>query len=315
MTRGTAQNPDIYFQNREASNRYYQAIPEIVEKYMGKINEITGRDYRLFNYYGAPDAERVVIGMGSVCDVAKEAADMLNARGEKVGVVTVHLYRPFSIKHLLAAIPASVKKIAVLDRTKEPGAFGEPLFLDVAAAVAHAGRAIRVVGGRYGLSSKDVLPEDILAAYHNLTKDEPKHGFTLGIIDDVTELSLARVAVEQAQETKHIACKFWGFGSDGTGGANKSAIKIIGDNTDMFAQAYFAYDSKKSGGVTISHLRFGNTPLRKPYLIRNASFIACHRQAYVYEYDLLRGLKEGGIFLLNCTWTCLLYTSPSPRDS
>ena len=303
VTRGTAQNPDIYFQNREASNRYYQAIPEIVEKYMGKINEITGRDYQLFNYYGAPDAERVVIGMGSVCDVAKEAADMLNARGEKVGVVTVHLYRPFSIKHLLAAIPASVKKIAVLDRTKEPGAFGEPLFLDVAAAVAHAGRAIRVVGGRYGLSSKDVLPEDILAAYHNLTKEEPKHGFTLGIIDDVTELSLARVAVEQAQETEHIACKFWGFGSDGTVGANKSAIKIIGDNTDMFAQAYFAYDSKKSGGVTISHLRFGNTPLRKPYLIRNASFIACHRQAYVYEYDLLRGLKEGGTFLLNCTWT------------
>lgn len=302
VVRGTAQNPDIYFQNREASNSYYDQLPDIVEGYMQEINRLTGADYHLFNYYGAPDADRVVIGMGSVTDVAKEACDMLNARGEKTGVLTVHLYRPFSLKHFLAALPTTVRSIAVLDRTKEAGAFGEPLYLDVQSALAQAGRQVTVVGGRYGLSSKDVLPEDLLATFANLQADEPKQRFTLGIVDDITHLSLARIATT-AESDGHISCKFWGFGSDGTVGANKSAIKIIGDHTDMYAQGYFAYDSKKSGGVTISHLRFGNVPLRRPYLIRHADFIACHRQAYVYEYDLLRGLKDGGTFLLNCTWS------------
>ncbi|MCI5837040.1 MAG: pyruvate:ferredoxin (flavodoxin) oxidoreductase [Veillonellaceae bacterium] len=302
VIRGTAQNPDIYFQNREASNTHYLALPAIVEKYMNKINAITGADYRLFNYYGAPDAERVVVAMGSVCDVAREAADILNAGGEKVGVVTVHLFRPFSLEHFLKELPTTVRTIGVLDRTKEAGALGEPLFLDVQAAVAASDRDIRVVGGRYGLSSKDVLPEDLLATFAHLAAERPRHNFTLGIVDDVTKLSLPRIPAPPVADG-HIACKFWGFGSDGTVGANKSAIKIIGDHTDMYAQGYFAYDSKKSGGVTISHLRFGNVPLRRPYLIHDADFIACHRQAYVYEYDLLRGLKENGVFLLNCTWT------------
>lgn len=312
VIRGTAQNPDVYFQNREASNPYYDALPDIVEDYMHQINALTGADYQLFNYYGAPDADRVVIGMGSVSDVAKEAADVLNARGEKTGVLTVHLYRPFSLRHFLAALPQTVRRVAVLDRTKEPGAYGEPLFLDVQAALVHGGRTdIEVVGGRYGLSSKDVLPEDLMAVFHNLEADEPQHGFTLGINDDLTFRSLARIAC-QAPDDGAIACKFWGFGSDGTVGANKSAIKIIGDHTDLYAQGYFSYDSKKSGGVTISHLRFGPQPLRKPYLIQEADFIACHREAYVREYDLLRGMKDSGTFLLNCSWSADELTEKLP---
>ncbi len=302
VIRGTAQNPDIYFQNREASNQYYLDLPDIVEGYMQEINKIAGTDYHLFNYYGDPEAERVVIGMGSVGEVAKEAVDILRAKGEKVGMLAVHLYRPFSLRHFLAALPKSVRRIAVLDRTKEAGALGEPLFLDVQSALAQTGMNVQVYGGRYGLSSKDVLPEDLLATFANLAEEHPKHGFTLGIVDDVTHLSLARINAAM-NDDGHISCKFWGFGSDGTVGANQSAITIIGDHTDMYAQGYFSYDSKKSGGVTISHLRFGPQPLRQPYLIRRADFIACHRQAYVYEYDILRGLKEGGTFLLNTSWT------------
>ena len=301
VTRGTAENPDIYFQHREASNLYYDKLPDIVEKYMADISKITGREYHLFNYVGAPDADRVIIAMGSGCDVIETAVNGLNAKGEKVGLLNVHLYRPFSLKHFMAALPKTVKKIAVLDRTKESGAIGEPLFLDVQAAL--AGTGIKIVGGRYGLSSKDFLVEDVLPVFSELQKETPKHGFTLGIVDDVTFLSLPRVAKLSSDAKGLVACKFWGFGSDGTVGANKSAIKIIGDHTDMYAQAYFSYDSKKSGGVTISHLRFGTTPIKMPYLIDAADYIACHRQAYVKDYDLLRGIKKGGKFLLNCTWS------------
>ncbi len=301
VIRGTAENPDVYFQHCEAANPFYDALPDMVQEYMDKINAITGRSYHLFDYYGASDAERIIIAIGSVTDICKDVSDVLNAKGEKVGLVNVHLYRPFSVKHFIDTLPDSVKKIAVLDRTREPGAIGEPLFLDVQSAVASSSRDILVCGGRYGLGSKDVTPEDIMAVYEHLKADRPKHNFTLSINDDVTHLSLAPVPVSSA-DSKLVSCKFWGFGSDGTVGANKSAIKIIGDHTDLYAQGYFAYDSKKSGGVTLSHLRFGPNPIRKPYLIRRADYIACHRPSYVYKYDLLRGFKKGGIFLLNCNW-------------
>ena len=301
VIRGTAENPDIYFQHCEAANPFYNALPDIVQGYMDKISAITGRTYHLFDYYGAPDADRVIVAIGSVSDICKDVADAVNAAGEKVGIVNVHLYRPFSVSHFINRLPETVKKIAVLDRTREPGAIGEPLFLDVQSAVTAAGRDIKVCGGRYGLGSKDVIPEDIMAVYEHLKSETPRHNFTLSIRDDVTNLSLTPIPVPE-KESKLVSCKFWGFGSDGTVGANKSAIKIIGDHTDMYAQGYFAYDSKKSGGVTISHLRFGPDPIRKPYLIRKADYIACHRPSYVYKYDLLRGFKPGGIFLLNCQW-------------
>lgn len=301
VIRGTAENPDIYFQHCEAANPFYDAIPEIVQDYMNQISQLTGRSYHLFDYYGASDADRVVVAIGSVTDICKDVCDALNAHGEKVGVLTVHLYRPFSVKHFIEQLPDTVKKMAVLDRTREPGAIGEPLFLDVQSALAASDKDIRVCGGRYGLGSKDVIPEDIMAVYEHLKADRPRHNFTLSITDDVTHLSLAPIPVPPVK-SRLISCKFWGFGSDGTVGANKSAIKIIGDHTDLYAQGYFAYDSKKSGGLTISHLRFGPDPIRKPYLIRQADYIACHRPSYIYKYDLLRGFKPGGIFLLNSQW-------------
>ena len=303
VTRGTAQNPDIYFQTREAVNRFYDDIPEVVEGYMAEITKLTGREYHCFDYYGAPDADRVIIAMGSGTDVAEETVDYLNARGEKVGVVKVRLYRPFSVEKLLAAIPDTVKKIAVLDRTKEPGSIGEPLYLDVVSAFASKENAPLIVGGRYGLGSKDPNPSDIAAVYANLSKDEPKNGFTIGIVDDVTFTSLETVEDIDATPEGTKACKFWGLGSDGTVGANKSAIKIIGDHTDMYAQGYFSYDSKKSGGITVSHLRFGKKPIKSPYLIDKADFVACHNQSYVYKYNVLDGLKANGTFLLNTIWT------------
>ena len=303
VTRGTAQNPDIYFQTREAVNRFYEDIPEVVEEYMAEITKLTGREYHCFDYYGASDADRIIIAMGSGTDVAEETVDYLNGRGEKVGVVKVRLYRPFSIEKLLATIPKTVTKIAVLDRTKEPGSIGEPLYLDVVSAFAGKENAPLIVGGRYGLGSKDPNPSDIAAVYANLAKDEPKNGFTISIVDDVTNTSLETVEDIDATPEGTKACKFWGLGSDGTVGANKSAIKIIGDHTDMYAQGYFSYDSKKSGGITVSHLRFGKKPIKSPYLIDKADFVACHNQSYVYKYNVLDGLKINGKFLLNTIWT------------
>ncbi len=302
VTRGTAQNPDIFFQAREASNPFYNAVPGIVEEYMGEINKLTGRNYQLFNYYGDPEAEKVIVAMGSVCDTIEETIDFLRAKGEKVGLINVHLFRPFVEEKLLAAIPASVKKIAVLDRTKEPGALGEPLYQDVCTAFFRAERKATIVGGRYGLSSKDTTPAQIIAVYENLDAAEPKNGFTVGIEDDVTFLSLKIGKEIDVTDESTISCKFWGLGSDGTVGANKNSIKIIGDKTDMYAQAYFAYDSKKSGGLTTSHLRFGKKLIRAPYLVTTADFIACHQQSYLDKYDILEGLKEGGSFLLNTRW-------------
>lgn len=301
--RGTAQNPDIYFQAREAANPYYLALPEIVEYYMDKINEIRGTDYKLFNYYGAPDAERVIIAMGSAVETAEETVDYLVSKGEKVGLLKIRLYRPFSVERFLAALPSTVKSIAVLDRTKEPGAHGEPLFLDVCAAFAGNCSAPRVIGGRYGLGSKDTTPDQILAVFKELKKDEPKRQFTLGIKDDVTHLSLDIDESIDVAAPGTVAARFWGLGADGTVGANKNSIKIIGDHTDMYAQAYFSYDSKKSGGVTISDLRFGKSPIRSTYLVNKADFIACHNQSYVDKYDMLTPLKPGGTFLLNTQWT------------
>lgn len=302
-TRGTAQNPDIFFQAREACNPYYDATPAIVEEYMNEINKLTGRDYKLFNYYGAPDAEKVIVAMGSICDTICGTIDYLAAKGEKVGLVNVHLYRPFVPEKLLEAIPATAKKIAVLDRTKEPGSLGEPLYQDVCTAFFNSERKPVIVGGRFGLGSKDTTPADIIAVYANLDLDAPKNGFTLAINDDVTGHSLTRgEAVDVTPEgTKN--CLFWGLGSDGTVGANKNSIKIIGDHTDMYAQAYFAYDSKKSGGITNSHLRFGHKPIRSPYLIDTADFVACHQQAYLSKYDMTSNLKNGGSFLLNTIWS------------
>lgn len=303
VIRGTAQNPDIYFQTREAVNTYYNALPEIVEDYMGKISKLTGREYHLFNYYGAEDAEDIIIIMGSASETVRTVVEKLNAEGKKVGVLVVHLYRPFSIEHFMGAIPQSVKRIAVLDRTKEPGAFGEPLYLDVRAAFYASDRKPMIIGGRYGLGSKDLLPGDIVAVFDNLASAEPKNNFTISITDDVTNTSLPCVAGVDVTPAGTKGCKFWGLGSDGTVGANKSAIKIIGDHTDMYAQGYFSYDSKKSGGVTVSHLRFGHTPIMAPYLIDAADFVAVHNQSYVHKYDVTAGLKKGGTFLLNCNWS------------
>ena len=304
VIRGTAQNPDIYFQARESANKFYDALPAIVEEYLGEINKITGRDYKLFNYYGAEDADRVIIAMGSACEAIEETIDYLMAKGEKVGLVKVHLYRPFVPSKLLEVIPKTAKKIAVLDRTKEPGAQGEPLYMDVCTAMFEAEQAPLVVGGRYGLGSKDVTPAQFIAVYANLALDKPKNHFTMGIVDDVTNLSLeVGEEVNVTGDDGTISCKFWGLGADGTVGANKNSIKIIGDHTDMYAQAYFSYDSKKSGGITQSHLRFGHKPIRSTYLVKTADFIACHKQEYVHLYDMVTELNEGGTFLLNTTWT------------
>lgn len=302
VIRGTAQNPDIYFQGREAANKYYQAIPEIVESYMEKISKLTGREYHLFNYYGAEDAERIIIAMGSVCDTIHETVEYLNKKGEKVGLLVVHLYRPFSLEHFFKYIPKTVKKIAVLDRTKEPGSAGEPLYQDVRNAYYDKVDKPIIVGGRYGLGSKEVTPGSILAVFDNLKSENPKNNFTIGIEDDVTFTSLPITEEIDITAEGTTACKFWGLGSDGTVGANKSAIKIIGDHTNMYAQAYFSYDSKKSGGITISHLRFGKNPIKAPYLITKADFVACHNQSYVNKYDILAGLKDNGVFLLNTMW-------------
>ncbi len=302
--RGSHENGDIFFQNREASNKYYEAIPEIVEEYMGKINEKLGTDYQLFNYYGAPDADRVIVAMGSICDVAEEVIDYLTAKGEKVGLVKVRLYRPWRADKLLAALPETVKKIAVLDRTKEPGAQGEPLYLDVVTAVANAGRDIKVIGGRYGLGSKDTPPASVFAVYNELKKDEMKRQFTIGIVDDVTGLSLEEVEAPSTAAEGTVECKFWGLGGDGTVGANKNSIKIIGDHTDKNVQAYFQYDSKKTGGVTVSHLRFGDKPIKSPYYINKADFVACHVPAYITKhFPIVRDVKPGGVFLINCQWS------------
>ncbi len=301
--RGTAQNPDIFFQNREACNKYYDAVPEIVEDAMKKVYEVTGRKYNLFDYYGAPDADRVIILMGSGCDAVEETVDYLTAKGEKVGVIKVRLYRPFSIKHFINAIPASAKALAVLDRTKEPGALGEPLFADVCTAVKEAGLDVTVVGGRYGLASKEFTPSMVKAVYDNLAESTPKNHFTVGIVDDVTGLSLDIKEEIDASPAGVSRCKFFGLGSDGTVGANKNSIKIIGNHTDKFAQGYFSYDSKKSGGITVSHLRFGDTPIKAPYLLTVSDFVACHNSSYVTRYDVLDGLKEGGVFLLNSPWS------------
>ena len=304
--RGSHENGDIFFQHREAANKYYDALPEIVEEYMGKINAKLGTDYQLFNYYGAPDADRVIIAMGSICDVAEEVIDYLNAHGEKVGLIKVRLYRPFRADKLIAAIPATAKKIAVLDRTKEPGALGDPLYLDVITALAGAGITDKtVVGGRHGLGSKDTPPKSVFAVYENLAQDAPKNHFTIGIVDDVTNTSLAEKddAPNTAAEGT-IEVKFWGLGGDGTVGANKNSIKIIGDHTDKYVQAYFQYDSKKTGGVTISHLRFGDKPIKSPYYINKADFVACHVPSYITKsFPIVRDVKPGGTFLINCQWS------------
>ncbi|WP_238882438.1 pyruvate:ferredoxin (flavodoxin) oxidoreductase [Clostridium sp. YIM B02551] len=303
VTRGTAQNADIYFQERESVNKFYTELPETVESYMAEITKLTGREYHCFDYYGAPDADRIIVAMGSATDVCEETVDYLNANGQKVGVVKVRLFRPFSIERLLKAIPSTVKKIAVLDRTKEPGSAGEPLYLDVRNAFFGQADAPLVVGGRFGLGSKDPNPGHIAAVYANLAQDAPKNGFTIGIVDDVTNTSLEVTQDIDATPAGTTACKFWGLGSDGTVGANKSAIKIIGDHTDMYAQGYFFYDSKKSGGITVSHLRFGKKAIKSPYLINKADFVSCSNQSYVHKYNVLDGLKPGSTFLLNTIWT------------
>ena len=303
--RGSHENGDIFFQHREACNSYYNALPDVVEKYMGKINEKLGTNYQLFNYYGAADADRVIIAMGSICDVAEEVIDYLNANGEKVGLIKVRLYRPWRADKLLSAIPATCKKIAVLDRTKEPGSQGEPLYMDVVTALANAGRTdIQVIGGRYGLGSKDTPPASVFAVYDELKKDSMKREFTIGIVDDVTHLSLEEKPAPSVAPAGTIECKFWGLGGDGTVGANKNSIKIIGDHTDKYVQAYFQYDSKKTGGVTISHLRFGDKPIKSPYYINKADFVACHNPSYVVKgFKMVNDVKPGGIFMINCQWT------------
>ncbi len=305
VLRGSAENGDIFFQHREACNPYYDAIPSVVEEYMAKVNEKLGTNYGLFNYYGAPDAERVIVAMGSVCDVTEEVIDYLNAKGEKVGLVKVRLYRPFVAEKLSEAIPATVKKVAVLDRTKEPGSLGEPLYLDVVAALNRTGRTdVTVVGGRYGLGSKDTTPASIVAVYDNLALDTPKGNFTIGIVDDLTGLSLPERTGVDTAPAGTISCKFWGLGGDGTVGANKNSIKIIGDHTDKYIQAYFQYDSKKTGGVTISHLRFGDKPIKSPYYITKADFVACHNSSYILKgYRIVQDVKPGGTFLLDCQWS------------
>lgn len=303
VLRGTTQNPDIFFQTREAVNKFYQPIPDVVQHYMDEINKLTGKDYKLFNYYGSPTAENIVVAMGSGCDTIRETIEYYNAQGGNYGLLEIHLYRPFSTKHMLEAIPETVKRIVVLDRTKEPGAPGEPLFLDVKNAFYGKENAPLIVGGIYGLGSKEFTPANVMEVLTNLEKENPTDGFTVGIVDDVTNKSLPAYEGEfNPSPEGTIACKFWGLGSDGTVSANKSAIKIIGDHTDKYAQAYFAYDSKKSGGLTVSHLRFGDEPIHSPYCINSANYIACHNQSYVHQYDLVDDIKEGGTFLLNCVW-------------
>jgi pyruvate-ferredoxin/flavodoxin oxidoreductase len=300
--RGTAQNPDVFFQAREASNPFYTAVPDIVNGYMQEINKLTGRDYRPFNYYGAPDAERIIVAMGSSCDTIEETIDYLVKKGEKVGLIQVHLYRPFSAKYFFDVLPKSVKGVAVLDRTKEPGALGEPLLEDVRSLFYDAEIKPLIIGGRYGLGSKELIPADVIATYENLKAEQPKPRFTLGIVDDVTGLSLPRQETSDVTPEGTIQCKFYGLGSDGTVGANKQAVGIIGDNTELYAQAYFSYDSKKSGGFTVSHLRFGKERIRSPYQITSADLVSCSNQSYIYSLDMLSGLKQGGTFLFNCTW-------------
>jgi len=315
VLRGSAENGDIFFQHRESCNTYYDALPAIVEDYMNKVNEKIGTDYKLFNYYGAPDAERVIIAMGSICDVAEEVIDYMLANGEKVGLIKVRLYRPFVPAKLLEVLPKTVKKIAVLDRTKEPGSLGEPLYLDVVTALATNGVSAKVVGGRYGLGSKDTPPSSIFAVYENLNAAEPKNGFTIGIVDDVTGLSLEEKPAPDTSAEGTISCKFWGLGGDGTVGANKNSIKIIGDHTDKFIQAYFQYDSKKTGGVTISHLRFGDKAIKSPYYITKADFVACHNPSYITKgYKIVNDVKPGGTFLLNCQWTAEELDAQLPAD-
>ncbi len=304
VMRGSHENGDIFFQHREAANKYYDALPEIVEEYMAKVNAKLGTDYQLFNYYGAPDADRVIIAMGSICDVTEEVIDYLNAHGEKVGLLKVRLFRPFRADKMLAAIPATAKKIAVLDRTKEPGSQGDPLYMDVVTAFANAGRQATIIGGRYGLGSKDTPPKSVFAVYEELAKDAPKSMFTVGIVDDVTHTSLPEHDCPNTAAEGTIEVKFWGLGGDGTVGANKNSIKIIGDHTDKYVQAYFQYDSKKTGGVTISHLRFGDQPIRAPYYINKADFVACHVPAYIVKgFPMVRDVKDGGTFLINCQWS------------
>ena len=301
--RGTAQNPDIYFQGREAANPYYLKVPGIVDEYMQKVGDLTGRSYRLFDYVGDPHAENVVISMGSSCETFEEVINYLRGQGEKVGLVKVRLYRPFSAEHLFAAIPQTAKTITVLDRTKEPGALGEPLYLDVCTAFMEKGQTPKLLNGRYGLGSKEFNPAMAMAVFDNMKAASPKNHYTVGIVDDVTNTSLDSRRKSDVAPEGTVQCKFWGLGADGTVGANKSAIKIIGDNTDMYAQAYFAYDSKKSGGITISHLRFGHKPIQSTYLIDTADYVACHKDNYVEVYDVLEGIKDGGIFVLNSSWT------------
>ena len=304
VLRGSAENSDIFFQHREACNKYYNDAVATTEMYMNMVNEKLGTDYKLFNYYGAEDAQRIIVAMGSVCDTIKETVDFLNARGEKVGMIKVHLYRPFSVKHLIDVIPDSVKTISVIDRTKEPGSLGEPLFLDVVAALKNSKFSnVPVYGGRYGLGSKDTLPAHIISVYNNMKAESPKTEFTLSITDDVTNLSLDVTESPDTTPKGTTSCKFWGLGSDGTVGANKDSIKIIGDNTDMYAQGYFFYDSKKSGGITVSHLRFGSSPITSTYLINKANFVACHNPSYVTKYDMVQDIVPGGTFLLNCIWS------------
>ena len=304
VLRGSAENSDIFFQHREACNKYYNDAVATTEMYMNMVNEKLGTDYKLFNYYGAEDADRVIVAMGSVCDTIKETIDFLNARGEKVGMIKVRLYRPFSVKHLVDVIPDSVKTISVIDRTKEPGSLGEPLFLDVVAALKNSKFSnVPVYGGRYGLGSKDTLPAHIISVYNNMNAEKPKTEFTLSINDDVTNLSLEVTESPDTTPKGTTSCKFWGLGSDGTVGANKDSIKIIGDNTDMYAQGYFFYDSKKSGGITVSHLRFGSSPITSTYLINKANFVACHNPSYVTKYDMVQDIVPGGTFLLNCIWS------------
>jgi pyruvate-ferredoxin/flavodoxin oxidoreductase len=303
VVRGSAQNPDIYFQGREVGNKYFEAIPQIVENYMREIEKITGRVYHPFDYYGDTNAESVIVAIGSVCDTIDEVIDYLMSKGEKVGTIKVHLYRPFCEKFFFNVIPKSVKKIAVLDRTKEPGSLGEPLYLDVVKLFYDKPNKPIIVGGRYGLGSKDVTPSQILSVFNNLKQDNPMDRFTIGIVDDVNNTSLPEEKMIETAPTGTISCKFWGLGSDGTVGANKTAIKIIGDHTAMYAQAYFSYDSKKSGGSTVSHLRFGKKPIKSPYLVISADYIACHNTSFIYHLDVTKGLKKGGTFVLNCPWS------------
>ncbi len=316
VMRGSHENDDIFFQHRESCNEYYDAMPAIVEEYMDKVNAKLGTDYKLFNYYGAPDAENIIIAMGSVCDVAEEVIDYLTAMGEKVGLVKVRLYRPFSAAKLVEAIPATAKRIAVLDRTKEPGSLGEPLYLDVITALSEMGRTAEVYGGRYGLGSKDTPPSSIFAVYDEMKKAAPKKHFTIGINDDVTHLSLEEKPSPNTAAEGTIECKFWGLGGDGTVGANKNSIKIIGDHTDKYVQAYFQYDSKKTGGITVSHLRFGDKPIKSPYYINKADFVACHNPSYVIKgYKMVNDVKPGGVFLINCQWTPEELDAHMPADA